>query len=156
MPKRAIPETQVRRRSCKHQFEALQFEIGQMRKHDSIQGYVITELSDAYWEANGLLDVARGTKVYHDRLAQLNAPDVVVIDASRRDVCSAEPLHLHRRAVRLRIGARIPDEREADGRRGRHRHDALGVLAASGGERRFRRSARPCERENDGGENEFA
>jgi hypothetical protein len=76
-----------------HQFEALQYEIGQLRRHDSVQGYVITELTDAYWEANGLLDPMRGTKVYHDRLAALNAPDAVVADVRRRDVCSLERLH---------------------------------------------------------------
>ncbi len=75
-----------------HQFDGLQYEIGQLRKHDSIQGYVITELSDAYWEANGLLDPMRGKKVYHDRLAQLNGPDAVVADVRRRDLCSREPL----------------------------------------------------------------
>jgi len=75
-----------------HQFESMQYEIGQLRRHDSIQGYVITELSDAYWEANGLLDPMRGPKVYHDRLARLNAPDVVVADVARRDVCSMERL----------------------------------------------------------------
>ena len=75
-----------------HQFEGLQYEIGQLRRHDSIQGYVITELTDAYWEANGLLDAMRGRKVYHDRLRALNAPDVVVADLERRDLCSGEPL----------------------------------------------------------------
>ncbi|HVL54324.1 MAG TPA: glycoside hydrolase family 2 TIM barrel-domain containing protein, partial [Vitreimonas sp.] len=75
-----------------HQFECLQYEIGQLRRHDSIQGYVITELTDAYWEANGLLDPMRGTKVYHDRLARLNAPDVVVADVRRRDLCGVERL----------------------------------------------------------------
>ncbi|HEY7591279.1 MAG TPA: sugar-binding domain-containing protein [Candidatus Limnocylindrales bacterium] len=69
-----------------HQFDGLQYEIGQLRRHDSIQGYVITELSDAYWEANGLLDAMRGTKAYHDRLHHLNAPTVVVPDVGRRDL----------------------------------------------------------------------
>ena len=76
-----------------HQFEAMQYEIGQMRRHDSIQGYVITELTDAYWEANGLLDAARGPKAYHGRLKQLNNPDVVVADLGRRDLCGLERLH---------------------------------------------------------------
>ena len=75
-----------------HQFDALQYQIGQLRRHDSIQGYVITELTDAYWEANGLLDAARGTKAYHERLRTLNAPDVVVADVRRRDVCALDPL----------------------------------------------------------------
>jgi hypothetical protein len=75
-----------------HQFQCLQYEIGQMRRHDSIQGYVVTELTDAYWEANGLLDPMRGRKVYHDKLKDLIADDVVVVDAARRDVCSLERL----------------------------------------------------------------
>lgn len=75
-----------------HQFEGLQYMIGQMRRHASIQGYVITEFTDAYWEANGLLDIQRRPKVYHHRLAALNAPDFLVADARRRDLCSLEPL----------------------------------------------------------------
>jgi hypothetical protein len=74
-----------------HQFDALQHQIGRMRRHASIQGFVVTELSDAYWEANGLLDPDRGTKVYHDRLPEFLAEDVVVIDPERRDVCAEEP-----------------------------------------------------------------
>jgi hypothetical protein len=69
-----------------HQFETLQYEIGEMRRHDSIQGYVITELSDAYWEANGLLDVGRRRKAFHERSASINAPDVVVVDIAQRDL----------------------------------------------------------------------
>ena len=68
-----------------NQFEALQYQIHQMRRHRSIQGYVITEFTDAYWEANGLLDIARGTKVYHERLRELNAPDIVIPDLEQRD-----------------------------------------------------------------------
>ncbi len=75
-----------------HQFEALQFEIGQLRRHDPIQGYVITELADAYWEANGLLDVHRGTKVYHDSLRRFNGQDAVVVDLDRQDVWAGETL----------------------------------------------------------------
>jgi hypothetical protein len=75
-----------------HQFEALQYEIGQLRRHDAIQGYVITELSDAYWEANGLLDVHRGRKVFHDVLRRFNSRDVIVADLDRRDVWAGDRL----------------------------------------------------------------
>jgi hypothetical protein len=75
-----------------HQLEGLQYEIAQLRRHASIQGYVITELTDAYWEANGLLDVQRRPKAYHDRLAALNSPDAVVADVRRWDLCGLEPL----------------------------------------------------------------
>ncbi|HVS05049.1 MAG TPA: glycoside hydrolase family 2 TIM barrel-domain containing protein [Candidatus Dormibacteraeota bacterium] len=67
------------------QFEALQYEIGELRRHPEIRGHVITELTDAYWEANGLLDLARGRKVFHDRLAELNGPTVLIADLPRRD-----------------------------------------------------------------------
>ncbi|MBA2382962.1 MAG: hypothetical protein H0V73_12700 [Chloroflexi bacterium] len=76
----------------RHQAEALQFEIGELRRHDSIQGYVITELADAYWEANGLLDVRRGPKAGHDLIAAFNAEDVVVVDLPRRDVWAGDRL----------------------------------------------------------------
>ncbi len=75
-----------------HQFEAMQFEIGQMRRHDSIAGYVVTELTDAYWEANGLLDPMRGPKVYHERLAALFSQDAIHADLARRDYFGGEEL----------------------------------------------------------------
>ena len=75
-----------------HQFDALQAQIGAMRRHASIAGYVVTELSDAYWEANGVLDPMRGPKVYHDRFREINAADVIGITADRRDVWAGEPV----------------------------------------------------------------
>jgi hypothetical protein len=73
-----------------HQFEALQYQVGQLRRHDSINGFVYTELTDAYWEANGLLDPMRGTKVYHDRLPAILSPDVVHADIPRRDLFAGD------------------------------------------------------------------
>jgi len=69
-----------------HQFEALQYEIGQLRRQPTVQGYVVTELADAFWEANGLLDVHRRPKAFHPRLRDINSPDVVVADLPRRDL----------------------------------------------------------------------
>jgi hypothetical protein len=62
----------------KHEFNALKFEIDTMRRLPGLQGYVITELSDIYWESNGLLDFARGEKVFHDTFGKVNAEDVIV------------------------------------------------------------------------------
>ena len=73
------------RATQEHQLEALRYEIAELRRHASISGYVITELSDIYWEANGLLDMARRPKAFHDRLAAINAPTVVVGDLHPRD-----------------------------------------------------------------------
>lgn len=66
-----------------HQFAALRVEIEAMRRQTAIQGYVITELSDIYWESNGLLDFARGTKTFHDRFGFINAPDVIIPQMDR-------------------------------------------------------------------------
>ncbi len=76
----------------RHQFETLQYEMGDLRRHDSIQGYVVTELCDGNWEANGVLDDRRGPKVFHHELAAINAPDTVVADLGRRDVRGGERL----------------------------------------------------------------
>jgi hypothetical protein len=77
----------------RHAFEALQYEIGELRRQDRIQGYVVTELADAYWEANGLLDVHRGRKLLHGPFGQVNAPDVVIADLSRRDVWAGDSMN---------------------------------------------------------------
>jgi hypothetical protein len=60
------------------QFDALKFEIEDMRSHDSLQGYVITELTDVHWESNGLLDMYRNPKVFYSELGHLNADDVLI------------------------------------------------------------------------------
>lgn len=75
-----------------HQFEAYQYEVGQVRRHGSIQGFVVTELTDAFWEANGLLDLHRRPKAYHRRLADLNGQDAVIADLERRDLWSDDRL----------------------------------------------------------------
>ncbi|MFN2418318.1 MAG: glycoside hydrolase family 2 protein [Candidatus Limnocylindria bacterium] len=68
------------------QFHNLQEQIGELRRHATITGYVVTELSDAYWEANGLLDAHRRPKVFHERLGEINATEVVWALPERRDL----------------------------------------------------------------------
>lgn len=60
------------------QFAALKYQIERMRCRTEIAGYVITELTDCHWEANGLLDMRRNPRVFHNALAQVNA-DIVVV-----------------------------------------------------------------------------
>ncbi|MDQ6682454.1 MAG: hypothetical protein M3Y88_04180 [Chloroflexota bacterium] len=95
----------------RHQFDGLHFAIGQLRRHDSIGGYVITELTDAYWEANGLLDCARRPKSYHARLSALNAPDAVILDLERYDAWGGATL-----AAELTLSAYGPAAGSAGGR----------------------------------------
>jgi len=53
-------------------YYALKHQIEQMRLHDSIIGFVLTELSDISWEANGILDYSRNDKPFTDALRMLN------------------------------------------------------------------------------------
>ena len=62
---------------------ALKFEIEAMRRRGSIQGYVITEFTDVHWECNGLLDMERRPKAFHDVLARVNADDVLIPQVER-------------------------------------------------------------------------
>jgi hypothetical protein len=61
-----------------HQYTAMKFEIEAMRRQPTLCGYVITELSDIYWESNGLMDFNRCPKVYHDVFRTVNNEDVLV------------------------------------------------------------------------------
>lgn len=61
-----------------YQFENLKYQIESMRAEKSIQGFVITELTDVHWEANGLLDLNRNPRIFHDRFETI-AGDVVIV-----------------------------------------------------------------------------
>lgn len=72
------------------QFAAMKYEIEQMRRHNSISGYVITEFTDVHWECNGLLDMRRNPKTYFEKFAAINADDVLIPLWHRLAVSSAE------------------------------------------------------------------
>ena len=61
-----------------YQYANLKYEIESMRSHSSIQGYVITELTDVHWEANGLLDMNRNPRVFHERFVAINS-DIAIV-----------------------------------------------------------------------------
>ena len=61
-----------------YQFANLKYQIEVMRGWPQIQGYVITEFTDVHWESNGLLDMNRNPRVFHDRFAQINSDLVIV------------------------------------------------------------------------------
>jgi hypothetical protein len=77
-----------------HQFLSLKHEIADIRIHSSIQGYVITELTDINWEANGLMDMWRRPKAYAPELARIQQPDVVLGKFSRHNFQSGEKVEL--------------------------------------------------------------
>ena len=76
----------------RHQYEALRAEIEVMRLYPSIVGYVITEFTDAYWEANGLLDFYRNPKYLHEKFSLINTDDVLIPDRRRGSYWAGEEL----------------------------------------------------------------
>lgn len=76
------------------QFRAMKYEIEAMRRSPEIAGYVITELTDCHWESNGLLDMARNTRVFHDVFPTINADTVVVPRWTRTSATAGEPVRI--------------------------------------------------------------
>ena len=60
------------------QYRALKYQIETMRRQPALAGYVITEFTDCLWESNGLLDMRRNPRVFHDWFAAINADTVIV------------------------------------------------------------------------------
>lgn len=89
-----------------HQFNALKFEIEEMRRHASIQGYVITELTDVHWEANGLMDLERNPRAYHDRFHEVNADIVILAQCPRHSAWSGESVAV---GLEIATGGRVID-----------------------------------------------
>jgi hypothetical protein len=59
------------------QFRALKYQIESMRRRPELAGYVVTELTDCHWECNGLMDMRRNPRVFHQLFHTINA-DVVI------------------------------------------------------------------------------
>ncbi|HMQ53329.1 MAG TPA: glycoside hydrolase family 2 TIM barrel-domain containing protein [Anaerolineae bacterium] len=77
------------------QYLALKYEIESMRRQPEIVGYVITEFTDVHWEANGLLDIKRNPKVFHDVFAAINADTVIVPEWERVSYWAGEPVRVN-------------------------------------------------------------
>jgi hypothetical protein len=78
----------------KHEYLALKYEIEQMRQQDTIQGYVITELTDANWEANGLMSMWRRPKNFAEDLGRLQQDDLVMANFATHNYLSGSPVEL--------------------------------------------------------------
>ena len=74
------------------QFEALQAQVGAVRGNASIAGFVVTELTDAAWEPNGLLDVGQRSKAFNDQLVDLFGATAVFADLERHDLTGGDTL----------------------------------------------------------------
>lgn len=64
--------------SQEQEWISLKWEIEEMRRHPEVAGYVITEFTDVNWECNGLLEMSRDTKVFHHRLKDVQAQDILI------------------------------------------------------------------------------
>jgi Glycosyl hydrolases family 2, sugar binding domain/Glycosyl hydrolases family 2 len=76
------------------QFYSLKHEIESMRRHASIQGYVITEFTDINWEANGLMDMWRRPKIYAERLAAIQQEDVLLPSTPQRNYTTGDDIEI--------------------------------------------------------------
>lgn len=76
------------------QFRALKYEIEAMRRKPNLAGYVITELHDCHWESNGLLDMRRNPRVFHELFHIINADTVIVPKWERVSYWAGETAHL--------------------------------------------------------------
>ena len=61
-----------------------------MRRKPQLAGYVITELHDCHWESNGLLDMRRNPRVFHELFHIVNSDTVIVPKWDRLSYWSGE------------------------------------------------------------------
>ena len=83
----------------RRQFETLRYQIETMRSRPEIAGYVLTELTDVHWEANGLLDMAGHPRSFGDRVALVNQSPLVVAEFDRGCIWDGEQVSVAVTAV---------------------------------------------------------
>ncbi|MDT7543095.1 MAG: hypothetical protein QOE33_2999 [Acidobacteriota bacterium] len=76
-----------------HQFASLKHEIEEIRRHASVQGYVITEFTDINWEANGLMSMWREPKAYAVELTKLQQDDLLIARTDKHNYTSGDPVN---------------------------------------------------------------
>ncbi|WP_123535578.1 sugar-binding domain-containing protein [Halosimplex salinum] len=69
---------------------SLQGVIEEMRTHEAVAGYVVTEFSDIEWEFNGILDYLRDPKGFAEEFARINSEVLVAIDLETHAVAPGE------------------------------------------------------------------
>ena len=79
---------------------SLAYEIGAIRRHPAIGGYVVTELTDVHWEANGIMDFQRNVKAgVTDWIAPVNRDCAILIDPEKWSAHPGETVHVELLAV---------------------------------------------------------
>lgn len=82
------------------QFRGLKCQIETLRFAAPVSGYVITELNDTQWEANGLMDAGNKLRAFADRLAALQRPSLPIARADHTTLACGDTLK-----VELRLAA---------------------------------------------------
>lgn len=85
------------------QFRGLKYQIETLRFAAPISGYVITELNDTQWEANGLMDAGNTVRAFADKLAAIQQPILPIARVARTTLECGETLE-----VELRLAAAAP------------------------------------------------
>ncbi|HEX4893575.1 MAG TPA: glycoside hydrolase family 2, partial [Hyphomicrobiaceae bacterium] len=105
------------------QFRALKYQIEKLRARPEIAGYVITELTDVHWESNGLLDMRRNKRVFHEVFHTINSETMIVPEIERTSFWAGEKARIR---LKLAHGGGRTLERSA------LMYDLSGCEAASG------------------------
>ena len=77
-----------------HQFVSLKYEIESIRSYESLQGYVITGITDVHWEVNGLLDMWRNQKLFANELSGIQSLDLVACRFSEFSFYSGQSVEI--------------------------------------------------------------
>lgn len=85
------------------QFRGLKYQIETLRFAAPISGYVITELNDTQWEANGLMDAGNRLRAFAGRLAALQQPTLPIARVDHTALACGETVK-----VELRLAAAAP------------------------------------------------
>lgn len=87
------------------QYRALKYQIETLRWTDPICGYIITELNDTQWEANGLMDARNNVRAFGNKLHALQQPTLVVARPGRTTLAAGETIIV---PVRLTSAGPLP------------------------------------------------
>lgn len=78
----------------RRQFDTLRYQIESMRARPEIAGYVLTELGDVHWEANGLLDMTGAPRSFAGELADVNRSPAVIARLDRPRIWSGDSVRV--------------------------------------------------------------
>jgi hypothetical protein len=76
------------------EFVSLKDQIEELRRHDDVAGYVVTEWTDIEWEFNGIIDYLREEKAFHDRFTEINDALCVTAEPASHVGWAGDPFSL--------------------------------------------------------------